>query len=135
MTALTRPVPSPPERQPMLVALLRIAALECRAAARIDLDACAVLDPGADAADLAALLARALPRAMKVRPVIHAPGTRQRSFDEDWLLAVQGAVATGDAASERFLLRRRCTPRGAAILPLLLRALAARGSAMALADT
>ncbi|PRY93300.1 hypothetical protein BCF33_2167 [Hasllibacter halocynthiae] len=127
MSALPSLAPPIHERQPMLVALLRIAALECRAAARLDLGrACAVLDPEAGVAELTALLARVLPQVLRTRPVIHPPGTGARSFDEDWLVALSKAVAAGDRASERFLLRRRCRPAGAAALASVIRALAER---------
>lgn len=127
MAAPARLTAPAPVRHPIALTLLRIAALDCRAAARLDVGhACAALDPAADAADLATLLARALPVALRHRPQLGAPGTRETSFDEDWLLALSAAIARGDRASERFLLARRCHAHRAPHLALLIRAYADR---------
>ena len=121
---LTEPLPI---RHPQALTLLRLAALDCRASARLDLaGACAVLDPAAGEADLATLIARALPQVMRTRPQLLAPGSAGTSFDEDWLLAVADAIARGDRASERFLLARRCHAHRIPTLSLLLREYADR---------
>jgi hypothetical protein len=112
--------------QPALIALLRLAALECRVAPRASLRACALLHPSAGVADHVTMVARILPDALLRRPVIWRPGASERSFDEAWLLAIAQAIATGDADSERFLMRRRVRPAAIPILRLLLVALQKR---------
>ena len=113
--------------QPALIALLRVCALECRAAARpAPHEACALLHPDADAVDHATALARRLPELLLRRPVIWAPGAAGRSFDESWLLAVARALVSEDRASVRFLLRRHARPTGHAVLSMLLRGMVAR---------
>jgi hypothetical protein len=121
-------LPAPlPERRPLLLTVLRAAASECRTSARLDMPrAFAALNPGTDAAGLAAVLVRALPQVMPERPYLRPPGAPGTSFDEDWLLALGDAIRRGDRPSERFLLTRRCHARGAPCLALLMRALAAR---------
>jgi hypothetical protein len=121
-------LPDPlPVRHPTELTLLRLGALECRAAARLELaGACRALDPAARPGELAAVIARALPQVLRQRPRILAPGAPDRTFDEAWLLAVLEAVRRGDRVSERFLLSRRCHPHRAAYLALLLREYDAR---------
>ncbi|KIT17551.1 hypothetical protein [Jannaschia aquimarina] len=109
---------SPPD----LLVLLRRAALECRASARLDTArACALFDPESKADEIARLLARALPQAMHVRPRFHATEASARSFDERWILAIADAIARRDIDSERFLLSRRTTPLGGTAISLLMR--------------
>jgi hypothetical protein len=130
MTAIClRSLPAAPEpvTQPPLLALLRLAALECRAARHCGPhEACALLDPSAGAEIHAAALARVLPAIALRRPVIWAPGSAGRSFDEAWLLACDGALRRGDGASFRFLCARRLHPGGATRLRPLLTGLSTR---------
>ena len=104
--------------QPAFLAMLRLAALECRIAPRAGAPAeeavrVAALD------DMMTMLARTLPSLMLRRPVLWRPGATGRSFDEDWLLALLRAMQSGDRASERFLLARRARPEGGAVLRML----------------
>ncbi len=120
------PAPSPPGRQPALVATLRLAALGCRAAPRASVTACALLDPEAPAEEFARALALCLPQMLTRRPVLRRPGAARRSFDEDWLVALQAALSSGDRSSARFLLRRRVRPEAVPYLTLLLNGLSER---------
>ncbi|TDL79478.1 hypothetical protein E2L08_09215 [Palleronia sediminis] len=118
------PVDRPtPAAQPGLVSFLRLAALGCRTAPRASVPACLTLCPEADAGTCATILAHALPELLARRPVLHAPGTAVRSFDEEWLLALARARARGDTASVRFLAGRRVRPHRRAALMVLLGAL------------
>ncbi|MEM9796149.1 MAG: hypothetical protein AAF919_06650 [Pseudomonadota bacterium] len=114
-----------PERQPALIALLRLAALECRAAPRPGMAPAEAMRVAA-IEDMVVMLARMLPNLLLRRPVIWRPGAEGRSFDEDWLLALAQALRTGDRHSARFLLGRRARPDGAAVLRMLVGDLAAR---------
>ena len=116
---VARPDPVPP-----LIALLRLATLECRAAPRADLHACTVLSPEADAADFAVALARALPSATDRRVVLWRPGAEGLSFDETWILALAAAMRRGDRDSVRFLTGRRVRLEAVPVLRLLLSGLA-----------
>lgn len=111
--------------QPPLIALLRLSALECRIAPRAGLPPAEALRVAA-AEDMALMLARMLPTLMLRRPVIWRPGTRGRSFDEEWLLSLACALEREDRASARFLLARRARPEGAAVLRMLVGDLGAR---------
>ena len=113
------------DRQPPLIALLRLAALECRIAPRAGLPAADAIRAAA-LEDMATMLARLLPTLLLRRPVIWRPGAEGRSFDEDWLLALARAERRRDRASVGFLLRRRARPDGAAVLRMLVGDLAAR---------
>jgi hypothetical protein len=106
--------------QPEAIALIRLAALRCRAAPRGSLAACALLDPSAGSGAHAAMLAALLPQMLERRPVLYRPGTPLLSFDEDWLLALMRAAARGDRSSERFLMRSRVRPSARPALRLLL---------------
>lgn len=118
--------PAPATRQPALIAALRLAALECRAAPKASVAACALLGPDAGAEEYAGALARCLPQMLTRRPVLRRPGAARRSFDEEWLVALGRALGSGDRASARFLLRRRVRPEAAPYLSLLLIGLAER---------
>ncbi|WP_299813426.1 hypothetical protein [uncultured Jannaschia sp.] len=109
---------------PPLIALLRQAACECRAAPRADLYACAVLAPEAGAEDFAVALVRALVSATDRRVVLRRPGAEGLSFDESWLMALSAALTRGDADSVRFLAGRRVRPEAGPVLRLLLSGLA-----------
>ncbi|MBM2575222.1 hypothetical protein JQC91_02790 [Jannaschia sp. Os4] len=113
------------DRQPPLIAWLRLAALECRIAPPPGLPAEGAMRM-AEAEDMAAMLARLLPALLFRRPVLLRPGSPGRSFDEDWLLALARAEVSGDRRSARFLLARRARPDGAAVLRMLVGDLAAR---------
>jgi hypothetical protein len=111
--------------QPPLIALLRLAALECRIAPRAGLPPAEAMRV-AEVEDMVTMLARLLPTLLMRRPVLWRPGTRGRSFDEDWVLALARALRTDDRASARFLLARRARPEGAATLRMLVGDVAAR---------
>lgn len=112
------PVPAP-------VALARLVALECRAAGRLEAGrACAALAPDAPAEAAMGLLVRALASGMVRRPVLYAPGSRDLSPDERWLLALIAACARGDRGSIRFLTTRRCHPQAHAAIAALAYAVA-----------
>lgn len=93
-----------------LLATIRIAALECRASARLDLfRACAMLGPDREAAagmSLDALL-RTLGQALGRTPRFYRPGTANLSFDERWLLSLLTALRRQDAHSATFLIHSR----------------------------
>ena len=105
--------------QPPLIALLRLAALECRAAPRVGLPPAEAMEAAA-VEDMVTVLARTLPALLLRRPVLWPPGAAGRSFDEAWLLALAAALWRGDRLSARFLLARRARPEGAAVLRMLL---------------
>lgn len=90
---------------PHTVALLRMAALACRAGPRAPCAARLPADAGAEVR--ARALAAFLPEALDRRPVLWRPGATDLSFDERWLVAYCTAIATGDGDSERFLTGRR----------------------------
>ncbi|SES06676.1 hypothetical protein SAMN04490244_105167 [Tranquillimonas rosea] len=119
MTASTGPrdVPSPAPAQTgedrTLLAHLRLEALQCRAAARLDLtDACLHLSATREVSGTEAVraLVRTLDQALGRAPRFFRPGSIDRSFDEAWLMALVHAVQRGDEASATFLLRSRVAP-------------------------
>lgn len=108
------------------LALLRISALECRAARRLRLEEARARlagTPDADAAAFAEALVRTLPEALGRRLEIRRPGPAAPSFDEAWLLALLAAADRGDRASTAFLLRSRAAPRAWSSLAALARGL------------
>ena len=111
-----RPSELPAATAPPAIALLRLTALECRAAPRQPLHACAVLAPDAQAEDHSIALVRALQGATDRRFVFWQPGAPGLSFDETWLLALLRARATGDRGSERFLMARRIVPQARPVI-------------------
>lgn len=90
---------------------LRIAALDCRAAAREDVfQACAMLSEDRDAARtaFAEAMMKCLPQAIGKAPKILAPAVLSEvSFDEAWLLQLVAASGRQDTDSMWFLLRSR----------------------------
>ncbi|WP_179379356.1 hypothetical protein [Jannaschia marina] len=114
LPAETRSAPPP------AIALLRLAALDCRAAPRQALHACAVLAHEAGPIEHCMMLARALQSASDRRFVLWEPGSEGLSFDEGWLMALLEARTRGDGDSERFLLARRVRPQAWPVLRLLL---------------
>ena len=118
-----RPVPRL-DPVPPLIAMLRLAALECRAGPRVDLQECAATAPDAGAEDLALALARALVGATDRRVVLWRPGAEGLSFDETWLTSLAAALGRGDADSVRFLTGRRVRPEAGPVLRRLLDGLA-----------
>lgn len=113
MHSQTQPSPFEPAAQPQgdpTLVLLRVLMRTCRAKARLPIfEACALLhhSPANSAQVYADALLRALWQALPRPPVIHAVAAAERSFDENWLLALTGAIARGDHASATFLLRAR----------------------------
>lgn len=89
---------------------LRFVALQCRSAARVDLDqACALLlaDPADAQMRHAETLMRGFRQAVAKRPVFFRPGTDELSFDEAWLGRLFEAVEHADDDSFRFLIQSR----------------------------
>lgn len=92
------------------LSMLRLLMRTCRAKARLPVfEACAMLSdtPSQSAQVYADALLRVLAQALPTPPVIHALAAPERSFDENWLLALLTAIRRGDQASARFLLRTR----------------------------
>ena len=92
---------------------LRLIALRCRAARRIDLfSACALLslDRGEAAHAHAMALLRALPQALEKAPVFHVPGAQEISFDEAWILRLLQAIRERRGDSIAFLIASRIRP-------------------------
>ncbi|KFI33851.1 hypothetical protein CG51_10665 [Haematobacter missouriensis] len=102
--------PENEERDVQLTATLnrlRLLSLRCRAARRIDVfSACALLamDRVEAAQAFAEALLRALPQATGKPSNFLFPGSRERSFDESWLLRLLEAVRHGDGDSTIFLI-------------------------------
>ncbi|WP_299082391.1 hypothetical protein [uncultured Ruegeria sp.] len=89
---------------------LRLVALECRSASRVDLDhACALLlaDPADAQMRHAETLMRGFRQAVCKRPVFYRPGTADLSFDEAWLGRLFEAIEQEDKDSFRFLIQSR----------------------------
>lgn len=89
---------------------LRLAAMECRAAARTDLfKACALLClEGEDAKrTFVATFVKCLSAAVQAPVKWFQPGTRELSFDEAWMLRCLTSIDNDDTASLRFLLASR----------------------------
>lgn len=120
-----RPVAAPqPVGDPALNRLnkLRLLALRCRAAARLDLfQACALLstDRQTAANAYADALFRTLGQGLGRPPRIFVPGSTDLSFDERWLMALIDATETGDEASRTFLLSSRLRPEARRALAFL----------------
>lgn len=98
-----------PAHEPALV-LLRLLMRQCRAKARVEVfETCRLLlhDPREGAQDYADALLRILSTALPKPPVIHDLRAQERSFDENWLMALFAAIARDDRASTTFLLRVR----------------------------
>lgn len=92
------------------LALLRLLMRQCRAKARVDMfETCKLLlhRPREGAQDYADALLRVLSLALPKGPVIHDLRAQERSFDEDWLLALFAALKRDDQCSASFLLRAR----------------------------
>lgn len=115
------------------LALLRICAVECRAArrlglpeARAQLAACSEVDAPA----YAEALVRTLPEALGRRLEIRQPGATTPSFDEAWMLALLAATDRRDAPSVAFLLRSRAMPRSWSSLATLAGGLSRAGAGL-----
>jgi hypothetical protein len=101
--------PIPLVQDPALT-LLRLLMRQCRAKARVEVfETCRLLlhNPREGAQDYADALLRILGTALPRGPVIHDIRARERSFDEDWLLALFSALQRDDHCSVSFLLRMR----------------------------
>ncbi|MDA7963672.1 hypothetical protein [Ruegeria sp.] len=98
------------ERSVRIINHLRLVALQCRSAARVDLDqACALLlaDPADAHMRHAETLMRGFRQAVSKRPVFYRPGTTELSFDEAWLGRLFEAAERQDDDSFRFLIQSR----------------------------
>ncbi|WP_152610622.1 hypothetical protein [Ruegeria sp. ANG-R] len=98
------------ERSMWIINHLRLVALQCRSAARVDLDqACALLlaDPADARMRHAETLMRGFRQAVTKRPVFFRPGTDELSFDEAWLCRLFEAIERTDDDSFRFLIQSR----------------------------
>lgn len=101
--------PMPSSQGPALT-LLRLLMRQCRAKARLEVfEACRLLlhNPREGAQDYADALLRILGTSLPKGPVIHDIRAQERSFDEDWLLALFTAIQRDDHCSVTFLLRAR----------------------------
>lgn len=101
--------PSAPGHTPALT-LLRLLMRQCRAKARVEVfETCRLLmhNPREGAQDYADALLRILGQALPKGPVIHDLRAQERSFDENWLLALFAALGRDDHSSATFLLRAR----------------------------
>ncbi|SMX44203.1 hypothetical protein [Actibacterium lipolyticum] len=86
---------------------LRLLAMRCRAAAHLDMfTACALLSQNKDeaASAFAEAMLRTLQQGLGRPAVFYAPGTKEVSFDEAWLLRMMSCVRDGDQASFTFLI-------------------------------
>lgn len=100
----------PPRNSDAALSLLRVLMRTCRAKARMPIfEACALLhhSPAQSAQVYADALLRALAQALHKPPIIHSVAAQDRSFDEDWLLALLAAITREDHTSATFLLRAR----------------------------
>ena len=89
---------------------LRLAAMGCRAEARIDLfEACALLClDGEDAKrTFVATFVKCLSKSVHAHIKWFQPGTRELSFDEAWVVRCLMSIDDGDSGSLRFLLGSR----------------------------
>lgn len=105
-----RASPAQPDAGVAFVTYLRQVALRCRVKPRADLfRACAMLkaDPQASRDAHAEALIRCLDQALGARAKLLAPGAKERSFDERWLLQLGLATLQRDSDSQRFLLASR----------------------------
>ncbi len=101
--------PQHAQQEPALV-LLRVLMRTCRAKARVEVfETCALLlhAPQEGAQDYADALLRILGSALPSGLIIHSVKAQERSFDENWLLALFAALERDDDASTSFLLRAR----------------------------
>lgn len=92
------------------LSLLRLLMRQCRAKARLEVfETCRLLlhSPREGAQDYADALLRILGASLPKAPVIHDLRAQERSFDEEWLLALFAALQRDDHCSATFLLRAR----------------------------
>ncbi len=92
------------------LSLLRLLMRQCRAKARLEVfETCRLLlhSPREGAQDYADALLRILGTSLPKAPVIHDLRAQERSFDEEWLLALFAALQRDDHCSATFLLRAR----------------------------
>ena len=93
---------------------LRFLAQSCRANARVDLGtACASIHacPQTSLDTVAKAMIQVVSEAVEGRVTFLAPGSREMSFDEEWLLRALERASAGDTISVEFLLRRRVARR------------------------
>lgn len=93
---------------------LRFLAQTCRAEARLDLGtACAMINACSQTSldTVAKAMIQVVSEAVEGRVTFLAPGSRDMSFDEEWLVRALERASAGDTVSVEFLLRRRVTPR------------------------
>lgn len=132
MTALQaewQKVETRPESQPdvgdfAFLNHLRLAALQCRCKPKTNLfQACALLhvDKVSTLEAHSEALMRCLREALGKPARVHAPGTKELSFDEAWLLQMGQAVLRNDQSSLRFLLRSRVGPEHQRLIGFLIR--------------
>lgn len=109
-TARARNTAPIPLAQDPALTLLRLLMRQCRAKARLEVfETCRLLmhSPREGAQDYADALLRVLSTALPKGPVIHDLRAHERSFDEEWLLALFAALQRDDPCSATFLLRAR----------------------------
>ncbi len=109
-TARARETAPIPLVQDPALTLLRLLMRQCRAKARVEVfETCRLLlhSPREGVQDYADALLRILSTALPKGPVIHDLRAHERSFDEEWLLALFAALQRDDHCSATFLLRAR----------------------------
>jgi len=105
-----RPITTFSQQAIVLLNELRMVALKCRVAARLDLfEACAMLsnDKTKARTAYAETLMKCLEQATGKRPLFYRPGCEDISFDEAWLTRLIVASIDDDQDSFDFLLRSR----------------------------
>ena len=104
--------------------LLRFVAIQCRVKPRTNLfEACALLktNPSASSNAYAEALMRCLGDALGKTPRLYAPGSRDLTFDEQWLMRLCQAYARDDKDSQRFLLGSRIAFENRRLVGFLIR--------------
>lgn len=106
-----------------LVNHLRGVAMKCRVKPQAELfRACALLQTSRSTTCEAhsEALMRCLPEAFGAPAQLAAPGTRELTFDEHWLVQLATACARGDDFSRAFLLRSRIAPENRRLVNYLI---------------
>lgn len=102
---------------------LRFTAMQCRAKPQTELfQACALLQVSRSECQTAhsEALMRCLAQALGQPARLLAPGTKEMTFDEQWLIQLGMACATSDDVSRAFLLRSRVAHENQRLVPFWL---------------
>ena len=124
---LKRPAKSLPECRLDANALvflrhLRSVFMTCRPMAKTSLfEACALLHGNPDVAQqaFAEALMRCLGEALSKKVHLYAPGAKETTFDENWLVGLGLAWSRGDEASFDFLINSRVRPENRRLMRYL----------------